>query len=102
MRHTFHDTKTGAEVNEASALDEHGVIRDGLTMRTAVSLMDGVPLTDEQKHEQREARKARLSDAWRNPDAQFRDEGTDTRDAALDKLADAYERRNHRLENAWR
>jgi hypothetical protein len=53
MRHSFHDTRTGAEVDEHTALDGRGCVRDGFTMRTELMLMDGaprdtfVPLADE-------------------------------------------------------
>jgi hypothetical protein len=107
MRHTFFNNNTGAQVAEQDALDERGCIRDGISMRTKIGLMDGVStfdaplvLTDEQKHAAREARKAALSDAWRNPVDQFAAPTVDA--AAAAQGGDYYERRDRRLQEAWR
>ena len=108
MRHAFHDTKTGAEVTEQTALDGHGCLRDGFTMRTKLMLMDGVPmqrdtfvpLTDEQKMADIDARNARLSDAWRNPPP-LADTHAAPRVEQRDTV-DVYDRYDRRLADAWR
>jgi hypothetical protein len=101
MRHTFYDKKSGAEVDQRSAFDERGILRDGFAMRTPVFLRDGASaplvLTDEQKEAARETRKAMLSDAWRNPSDQFAPPA-----APEAAKGDYYEQRDRRLENAWK
>lgn len=101
---TYIRTRDGLQVDEREAIDERGCIRDGHIMRSKVMLRDGVPVTDEQKHQQREDRIRQLSDAWRDPAAQFRSDtpSVAAHDAELAKLNDAYERRDRRLQNAWR
>jgi hypothetical protein len=98
MRHSFHDTRTGAEVDERTAIDPRGCIRDGFTMRTKLVLMDSVtiPLTDQQKSDAIEARNAALSNAWRNP-APLASTHVEQRDHG-----DVYERYDRRLTDAWR
>jgi hypothetical protein len=50
-------TADGQQVSEGEAFDERGQLRDGFTMRTKLTLIDGVPvvapaagLTDEQRY----------------------------------------------------
>lgn len=108
MRHSFHDTRTGAEVDEHTALDERGCIRDGIIMRTKLLLMDGVPierdtfvpLSDQQKSDAIAARNAKLSNAWRNP-APLADNHASTHVEQRD-TGDVYERYDRRLSDAWR
>lgn len=106
MRQSFHDTRTGAEVDEHTALDARGCIRDGFTMRIKLMLMDGVPvatdhvpLTNKEKLDQIDRRNAELSNAWRNPPptpamTAVRADDEDT--------GDVYERRDRRLRDAWK
>jgi hypothetical protein len=100
MQPTYLRITDGAQVPASEALDERGVLRSGHTMRTSHLLMDGAPeaLTDEQRYAQRDHH---LTNAWREPSAQFRDDGA-SRDAALAKIDDPYERRDQRLADAWR
>lgn len=106
MRHSFHDTKTGAQVDEHTAVDGCGCIKDGYTMRTKLSLMDGtprdtfVPLTDEQKSDAIAARNAALSNAWRNPTPLAAD--THATHVEQRDTGDPYERYDRRLTDAWR
>lgn len=103
MLTTYHRTIDDQQVSEHDAFDERGMLRAGYTMRTKLSLMDGVPLTDEQRCAQIDGYKTRVSNAWRNPATQFRDDDrTETRDAALAKIGDPYERYDRRLQDAWR
>lgn len=104
MRHTFHDTRTGAEVAEHVAFDEHGCIRSGFAMRTKVQMRDDghALLTDEQKSDAIEARNKRLCDAWKNPVPLVRMDDASVRDAAIAAISDSYERYDARLANAWR
>jgi hypothetical protein len=69
MIRTYHRTKDDQQVSESDALDERGQLRDGFTMRTKLTLMDGVPvagLADEQRRAHVAKYKARVRDAWRN------------------------------------
>jgi hypothetical protein len=99
MIRTYHRTKDGSSVSEQEAIDARGCIKDGFTMRTKLTLMDGVPLTDEQKFAALEARRGRISDAWRNPNAQFADARPAPAPAAG---ASVYDRRDQKLQNAWK
>jgi hypothetical protein len=103
MRYTFFDKKSGAEIDQRSAFDERGCLKDGISMRTPFQLMDGMPPppTDEQKEAVRETHKATLSNAWRTPTApHHRDSAPDA--AVLAKIPDIYERRDRELESAWK
>jgi hypothetical protein len=74
MRTTFFDA-SGRQVDASVACDANGVIKHGFRMKTNLMMMDSesrdpfVPLTDEQKIADIDARNAILSNAWRNPSA---------------------------------
>jgi hypothetical protein len=100
---TYH-TRDGRQVDESTALDERGCIRDGYSIRSKATLMDSaqrdtfVQLTDQQKSDAIAARNAALSNAWRNP-APLADTQTIT---VVGDTDDVYERYNRRVSDAWR
>jgi hypothetical protein len=104
---TYHRTIDDQQVSERDAFDERGLLRDGHAMRTKLLLMDGVPvmpLTDEQRRAQIDGYKTRVSNAWREPAAQFRDDGGDAKPSgeALARMGDPYQRYDQRIQDAWR
>jgi hypothetical protein len=108
MRNSFYDTRTGAVVDEHTALDARGVVRDGFAMRTKLTLMDGMPVVDagavltaQQKSDAIDARDRKLSNAWRNstPDLPVMPE--QHRPVAADGAA-TRESYQARITNAWR
>lgn len=103
MRHSFHDTQTGAEVDEHTALDERGCMRDGFTMRTKLTMMDGMPvfdervvLTNQQKSDAIDRRNKKLSDAWKNPTSVLPIKQEQQRTVAADRAS--YDKR---ITDAW-
>jgi hypothetical protein len=115
MRHSFHDTRTGAEVDEHAALDGSGCVRNGFMVRTRIALMDRA--TDSTSLDALiETRNAmtsdtvakyneRISNAWRSPPLLAVDktpvEEPIVRDRAPD-MATVYANADRRLQNAWR
>ncbi|AWL94121.1 hypothetical protein CIT37_19610 [Bradyrhizobium ottawaense] len=105
---------TLAQADEA--LDERGLLRDGYLLRTAVTMMDSgrMPFPDDdraRKIADREARKARLSDAWRTPAPQPPRPALAAELAALERKPTtppagdgvaARAERDRRLVDAWR
>jgi hypothetical protein len=112
MRTKFFDA-SGRQVDPSIACDTNGVIRHGFTMRTNMLMMDSesrdqfVPLTDEQRSADIDARNAILSDAWRNPTPVLpltRDANPQTprtADGSIDMDA-VYAQHDRRLQDAWR
>jgi hypothetical protein len=109
MQTTFFDT-SGRQVDPSVACDTNGVIRHGFTMRTNMLMMDSesrdpfVPLTDEQRSADIDARNAILSDAWRNPTPVLPTNRSDTprtADGIIDMDA-VYAQHDRRLQDAWR
>jgi hypothetical protein len=106
---TYHRTSDGADVDEHTALDAKGVIKDGFTLRTKLTLMDGAPLHrpgslamsdahDETRVAAIIARDARLSEAWRSPQATPSNQVQDSEAA----ITDPYERYERQLQDAWK
>jgi hypothetical protein len=106
MAITYHRTIDGQQVSENEALDARGILRPGHSARTSAAIMDGAPapVTEEQRRALLDGYKARISNAWRNPAASFReDDGViKLRDEALAKIGDPYERHERWLRDAWR
>jgi len=108
MTITYVRTADGQQVSPGEALDAHGTLRPGITMRTRSVLMDGryVPMTDADKDRRRAqvvAYNARIGSAWRDPAAQHHDGGAaKLRDEALAKITNVYERYDARIRDAWR
>jgi hypothetical protein len=110
---TYHRTADDQQVDEQTALDHRGVIKSGFTMRTKLTMIDGVPvdrdpfvaLTDEQKIADIDARNARLSDAWRNP-TPFKQDAAHLNPPHAGRgtvdMDTVYERHDRRLQDAWR
>jgi hypothetical protein len=88
-KHTYIRTKDGKRVAEWEAVDKQGHLLDGFTLRTSVTMIDGVPSTMLDKDDPRlldgpqnggltHAQRARLCDiyetrisnAWRSPQSQ--------------------------------
>jgi hypothetical protein len=107
MKITFFDA-SGRQVDASIATDERGVIKHGFRIRTSMLMMDSetrdpfVPLTDEQKIADIEARNARLSDAWRNPQAAVHQEVAPVVPGATLDMDEVYERHDRRLQDAWK
>jgi hypothetical protein len=117
MNRTYHRTADGQQVSEGEAFDERGQLRDGFTMRTKLTLIDGVPvvapaagLTDEQRYDLVDQYNERISNAWRNPPPVVDIvAGTRMQDGALTAVAavaaataDPYEKYDARIQDAWR
>src|SRR5690242_2533971 len=107
---TYVRASDGSLVHQSEALDEKGVLRDGMSIRRSAYLMDSrsIQLTDEEQKRRDllvDAYNKRIGDAWRDPAAQSRvaaDAATKLRDEALARTTDAYDRYDRRLQDAWR
>jgi hypothetical protein len=107
---TYH-TKDGQQVSEREALDDHGCLRDGHSIRTPVMLMDGVPVDHAPLRTGTavtDTYNARIGDEWKNipptaSDAVVRDAKLAGKLAGIkDPREAAYARRDAELQDAWR
>jgi hypothetical protein len=107
MRTTFFDA-SGQQVDASVACDANGVIKHGFRMKTNLMMMDSetrdpfVPLTDEQKIADIDARNAKLSNAWRNPSAVVHQEIAPIVPHATTDMDEVYEHYDRRLQDAWK
>jgi hypothetical protein len=95
MKNKYFDTITGNEINESAALDRHGILRDGYTMRVSMQMRDAA-------RSDHVFRRARVTDGTDNPFALnrpgWRMRVGDNRQAIKDARAE-YEAE---LTNLWR
>ncbi|MGY4166334.1 hypothetical protein [Bradyrhizobium sp. USDA 4529] len=106
MTTSFFRNADNKQVADAEALDARGVLKPGFSMRTPQNFMDGAPapITDAQRQAMRDEEKRRLSNAWRDPSAPFRHDGTSAqlRDRELASIGDPYERYDRMIQDAWK
>jgi hypothetical protein len=100
---TYQRTIDSQQVAQTEALDARGVLQDGHTMRTKLTLMDNASasFTVEQRRALIDRYNERVSNAWRDP-ASSTSSAAELRDEALAKISDPYERYDRRLQDAWR